>query len=275
MTVTDVWRPGSSSTATPGTAEQLNAASLWKASNAAGLKAIDTTGFGVYANERDMYFFLRNTSNYFFDLNNTSLSDGHYSVAPTTGPGRFTQAGAHVDAVLSMLSGDLVEILPPVTASLNFGSISSGGTATLTVTVQGATAGDFVQLQQPSNLNNRLYFKGDVTANNTVTITLANESGGAIDPAEGTWAVLVKKPNLLPAVTVNGLRIFSNLLAGSYTSGTLETDLGIAANEAAFRLLLNSTWRRKMLLVDTAIKTIIQGSTTANAAMEDIEGAGY
>lgn len=74
-----------------------------------------------------------------------------------------------------------------------------------------------------------------------------------------------------------GLKYWNVLFGGIIASGSaLETDIGTdARNESGLDTLFNETWRRKALLADSGIKTIIQNSTTANALMEGYEGAGY
>lgn len=79
-------------------------------------------------------------------------------------------------------------------ASLNFPSIASNGAADLTVTVNGAVAGDGVILGPPATLEAGLMVAyAAVTAANTVTIRLRNVSGGAVDAAAATWKVIVVK----------------------------------------------------------------------------------
>ena len=79
------------------------------------------------------------------------------------------------------------------TASLNFGSIASNGTAELTITVTGAATGDAVYLGAPSTIESGIVFAGYVSASNTVTVRLHNTTGGAVDPAAATWRAVVIK----------------------------------------------------------------------------------
>lgn len=78
------------------------------------------------------------------------------------------------------------------TATLNFASTATGAVATaLTVTVTGAAVGDKVVLGAPSTLEAGLIAFGFVSAADTVSIRLANLSGGTVDPASASWKVAV------------------------------------------------------------------------------------
>jgi len=85
------------------------------------------------------------------------------------------------------------ELCYKVTATLDFASITSNSTGTITVTVTGATIGYPVLLGAPGGLESGLIFCGYVSAADTVTIRLHNVSGGSIDPANATWTVAVLK----------------------------------------------------------------------------------
>lgn len=77
------------------------------------------------------------------------------------------------------------------TATLNFPSISSNGIEQLTVTVTGAVAGSPVMLGPPAAIEAGLTWSGYVSAADTVTIRLHNNSAVAVDPASATWTVSV------------------------------------------------------------------------------------
>ena len=87
--------------------------------------------------------------------------------------------------------GTVVQTILSATATLDFPSISSNDTHTLTITVTGAVAGDSVFLGVPAGLDAGLIFCGSVTAANTVTVRMHNSSGGSIDPASGTFRATV------------------------------------------------------------------------------------
>lgn len=78
-------------------------------------------------------------------------------------------------------------------ATLNFGLISGGSTAELTVTISGASAGDIVALGAPSGIEAGLIWSAYVSALNTVTIRIHNSTGSPVDPASASWKVSVVK----------------------------------------------------------------------------------
>ena len=80
------------------------------------------------------------------------------------------------------------------TATLDFGSIASLGSAELTITVTGAADGDPVIIGIPNgSFTTGLVFTGRVSATNTVSIQAYNSTLGAIDPASGTFKSTVSK----------------------------------------------------------------------------------
>lgn len=72
------------------------------------------------------------------------------------------------------------------------GSVTSLGTVTTTVTVTGASLGDYVETSF-SLSRQGLLISGEVTAANTVTVTLFNPTTAAVDLGSGTLKVLVLK----------------------------------------------------------------------------------
>lgn len=61
-------------------------------------------------------------------------------------------------------------------------SIAAGASGVGTGTIQGIRVGDVVQVQPPDTINAGLVFQGSaVTADNTVTVRVRNESAAAID----------------------------------------------------------------------------------------------
>lgn len=77
------------------------------------------------------------------------------------------------------------------TASLNFGSIGAGLAADLTITLTGAVAGDLVAVAAPAALEAGLSYNAFVSAANTVTVRVMNNTAGAVDPAAANWTVAV------------------------------------------------------------------------------------
>ncbi len=76
-------------------------------------------------------------------------------------------------------------------ATLDFGSIAAGASASLTMTVTGAVISMPVALGAPANLEAGLLAFGLVTATNTVTVRLFNSTASAIDPVSNTWRAFV------------------------------------------------------------------------------------
>jgi hypothetical protein len=74
----------------------------------------------------------------------------------------------------------------------NPGSIADGDEEALEVTVPGAALGDFVLSSLSVDIIDGV-LRGAVTAADTVTLIIANNTGGAIDIASGTANVLVIK----------------------------------------------------------------------------------
>lgn len=93
-----------------------------------------------------------------------------------------TQVGVHTFAVNQVKTTD----------TWNPGSISSGGSEEKDITVTGAALGDFCLASFSLDLQG-LTISSYVSAANTVTVTLANLSGSAVDIASGTVAVIVFK----------------------------------------------------------------------------------
>ena len=77
-------------------------------------------------------------------------------------------------------------------ATWNPGSIADGNEEATTVTVTGAALGDFAIASFSLDVTD-LVLDAEVTAANTVTCVLANNTGGAIDLGSGTLYVRVFK----------------------------------------------------------------------------------
>jgi hypothetical protein len=100
--------------------------------------------------------------------------------------GNLTASGT-----LQVGGGTVVANILSATATLDFGSIGSNATETLTITVTGAVAGDSVFLGCPAGLDAGLIFCASVTAADTVTVRMHNSTGGSVDPASGTFRATV------------------------------------------------------------------------------------
>jgi hypothetical protein len=103
-----------------------------------------------------------------------------------TNTGNLTASGT-----LRVGGGTVVANILSATATLDFPSIGSNDTETLTITVTGAVAGDSVFLGCPAGLDAGLIFCASVTAADTVTVRMHNSSGGSIDPASATFRATV------------------------------------------------------------------------------------
>lgn len=219
--------------------------------------------------------FVEQNGFYEYEPTYTDLRDGEIILDPTTGSGRGILSTPHFDGLWAYLSPEIREILPVVQVSSTV-SVANASYFDITVTVPGASEGDVVVVGPPyAAVSAGLICTGGVSAEDTVKIRITQFTGSPVSLATQTFSVQVIKSGYMPAITNRGVRIFNLLMSQTYTSGTLQTDLLIVDNETDFRLMINSTWRRKALLADLAVKAIIQGSVLANAAMEDIEGIGY
>jgi hypothetical protein len=103
-----------------------------------------------------------------------------------TAPGGGTLASQQIGIHSIAVSG------AKVTGTWDPASIASGATVTTTLTVSGASLGDFT-LASFSLTIAGLQLTSYVSAANTVTVALSNLTGSAVDLASGTLAVLVLK----------------------------------------------------------------------------------
>ena len=79
-----------------------------------------------------------------------------------------------------------------VTATWDPGSVSVGSQVSTTVTVSGASLGDFVLASFSLDIQ-ELVLSASISATNTVEVVLANNTAAAVDLASGTLSVLVLK----------------------------------------------------------------------------------
>lgn len=75
----------------------------------------------------------------------------------------------------------------------DFADTADGAQATTTVTVTGAELGDYVLAVSVGVSQAGVILSGYVSAADTVTVLLQNESGGAVNLASTTLSVLVRK----------------------------------------------------------------------------------
>lgn len=103
-------------------------------------------------------------------------------VDPTTG-----------EAIQSLAAGGRVVDVLHAKTTLDYGSIAANVSADLNITVIGARPNDCVVIAPQSTLNGGLTVTAYVSSNDTVTVRVANNTAGAINPAAGTWRAMVYK----------------------------------------------------------------------------------
>jgi len=77
------------------------------------------------------------------------------------------------------------------TQTLDFPSIAAGASSSLPVSVPGAKVGEGAAVVPPTALAAGVVAGAVVTAANTVTVTVANATGAAVDLPSGSWKVAV------------------------------------------------------------------------------------
>jgi len=119
------------------------------------------------------------------------------AISISTNISAATQSGYRVEG--NTVSGPALAFVnatyPPLSNALtwNPGNLIDGaGETSSAITVTGAALGDTVQVFPPYDLQ-AILCTGYVSATNTVTIRLQNETGGPIDLANGSWLVRVRK----------------------------------------------------------------------------------
>jgi parallel beta-helix repeat protein len=97
--------------------------------------------------------------------------------------------GNSSDNVYTYGTNDIIDFRSRI-ATLDFGSISANTTSELTVTITGVTTSGWSVLVSPTSaLDAGIMWSAYVSAANTVTVRLANITGGAIDPASTDFVV--------------------------------------------------------------------------------------
>lgn len=93
-----------------------------------------------------------------------------------------------IDAKILETKGGVVEV---GTFSVNPASIAAGANGTTDVTIAGLATTDVVVVNPPSTLTDGLVFCGaNVTAANTLTVSLLNTTDEAVDGAALTWSYI-------------------------------------------------------------------------------------
>ena len=266
-----VWRPG-----TRGTAEQLNASSIWGVMSVPALQALETTGWSLYASQSPLLFHLSAQNTYQWASIQELPADGDLFINSSY-TGQYRSTLSNGDRAAIWLADDIQETLPIVTAVLNFGTVSANSVSgILTVSVPGARPGDFVNVQNGLLPAGVFVQYSEVTDKDVVSVRLWNGASGSQSVGAVSYTFLITTQNRLPAFTARSVQFLYDLMdPDTYTNVELEDNLSSDINQMHFRLLLASQRRRQILLGDSNIKTHIQNSATANSIMEDYEGAGY
>lgn len=82
------------------------------------------------------------------------------------------------------------------TVAHDFGSIAAGATSNLDVTVLGARAGDFIEVQPVGSMEVGLDYYALVASDNTVRMVVTNRTAAAIDPANRNYRFRINKRGL-------------------------------------------------------------------------------
>lgn len=123
------------------------------------------------ATTSEVYNHTANTTQLRFNADNTSLFMGGLAIGNGT---------------------TILQVLSAATAK-DFGSTAAGQSSEQTISVTGAAVGDPVFLGLPAAPDANSGFTAWVSAANTVTVRFHNYSGSPIDPASGTYRVVVFK----------------------------------------------------------------------------------
>ena len=112
--------------------------------------------------------------------------------APTVNIDCFDAAqGSSFEDVAHILRGTIGAGRGPIYGSVSWGppAIADGAQASTTLTVTGASAGDYSVTVIPPTSTLGLQPFGYISAADTVTIALSNNTGGSLDLGTGTWRV--------------------------------------------------------------------------------------
>lgn len=118
-----------------------------------------------------------------YDISASDTADDVWIVEPTSGTGRWFLIAPHAWNPLGTIL-TATHVWDPTNIIDGTGETSVG------ITVTGAALGDFVLVGPPYSLQGML-MTAWVSAANTVTIRIQNETGSSIDLASGTWNIMV------------------------------------------------------------------------------------
>lgn len=142
---------------------------------------IQNRSFGGFRKQRNEITtsVARNTKSGLLSVSGNSTLKGNLSVSGFSTLTSGVKVGTDGSDLYKIVSG---------TVSVNPESIASVTKGSVNVTLPGLKTTDRVILHPPSTLNAGLLYCGcDVTANNTLTIYLYNQSESAIDDTSRTW----------------------------------------------------------------------------------------
>lgn len=110
-------------------------------------------------------------------------------MASTTFSGPVTSTSGFIAG-----TGNTVTSVLTVTSTINFAAISANTTSdSSAITVTGAAVNDVVMVGPPAAIESGLVITGYVSAANSVKVRAANVTGSSIDPASGSFKVVVVK----------------------------------------------------------------------------------
>ena len=114
-----------------------------------------------------------------FDASGNLITTG----APCSAGGIQAGPGLKYESGVLQVDPPTVPAKQTFVGNLDFGSISSGACAELTITVSGAAVGDRIAESWPPSIEAGLLGNMRVSAINTVTVRLCKITSGSVDPA--------------------------------------------------------------------------------------------
>ena len=184
----------------------------------------------------------------------------------------------------SLMGGDLSPILMAdfiteiiqTTTTLTIPATSSNSSSqVLNHPLPQVREGDFVIMNYKGS-NNGFVIQKTTSKNKLLDIVFFNSSSSAWSALSQEFDVLVVCIDRLPSVNKNSNDFYRKLQNHSaYGSAEIEADLSDLVKENDFRKMLSSRRLRVDILLNSDIKSNIQGSAKANNIMIEFEGAGY
>lgn len=150
---------------------------------------VHTNGFGVAAPTAQLHIGASTTA-----ANTASIKIAEGSRQTSAEDGTINYVSNNLEFTETSTPYIIAKTLT-ATASLDFPSVSAGGTQTLTITVTGASDGDIALVSIPNAAKSAGLIFGTawVSAADTVSIEVYNSTGSPIDPASATFRASVIK----------------------------------------------------------------------------------